>query len=129
MPLSADVKARASTSLLPEIVTVPVGVAAREPAKAEPSDIDTETAATVVPAAALSGRDAAFGVKLTPVDMALTWTSQPPIFGFGIAPGARHSGAVAKGGVVRPLRSDLLSYVRAAEIGGAKPQKQRPQKR
>jgi hypothetical protein len=31
------------------------------PAKAEPSDIDTEMAATVVPAAALSGRGAAFG--------------------------------------------------------------------
>jgi hypothetical protein len=44
---------------LPEIVTVPDGLAARVPVKAEPSDIDTEAAATVVPAAALSGRDAA----------------------------------------------------------------------
>ena len=35
--------------------------------KAEPSDIDTETAATVVPAAALSCRDTALGVKVTPV--------------------------------------------------------------
>jgi hypothetical protein len=32
--------------------------------KAEPSDIDTETAATTVPAGALSGRDAVFGVKV-----------------------------------------------------------------
>jgi hypothetical protein len=50
---------------LPEIVTVPAGLAARVPANAEPSDIDTATAATVVPAAALSGRDAALGVKVT----------------------------------------------------------------
>ena len=42
------------------------------------SDIDTETAATLVPAAALSGRDAALGVKLTPVGMALTWTGIEP---------------------------------------------------
>ena len=50
-----------------EIATVPDGLAASVPVKAEPSDIDTETAATVVPAAALSGRDTALGVKLTPV--------------------------------------------------------------
>jgi hypothetical protein len=50
---------------LPEIVTVPTGLAARVPANAEPSDIDTATAATVVPAAALSGRDAALGVQVT----------------------------------------------------------------
>jgi hypothetical protein len=30
--------------------------------------------ATVVPAAALSNRDAVLGVKLTPVGIALTWT-------------------------------------------------------
>jgi hypothetical protein len=64
--------------LLPEIVTVPVGLAAREPAKAEPSDIDTETAATAVPAAALSGTDAVLGVKVMPVGMALTWTGIEP---------------------------------------------------
>src|SRR5271156_5225370 len=66
--------ARASTSLPLEIVTVPDGLAVRAPAKAEPSDIDTETAATVLPAAALSGSEAALGVKLTPVGIALTWT-------------------------------------------------------
>jgi hypothetical protein len=47
------------------MITVPAGLAARVPANAEPSDIDIETAATVVPAAALSGRDAAVGVKMT----------------------------------------------------------------
>jgi hypothetical protein len=67
-----------NTSLLPEIATVPVGLAASVPVKAEPSDIDTETAATVVPAGALSARDAALGVKLTPVGMALTWTAIEP---------------------------------------------------
>ena len=46
--------------------------------KVEPSDIDTETAATVVPAAALSGSDAALGAKATPVGMALTWTEIEP---------------------------------------------------
>ena len=61
-----------------EIATVPAGLAARAPAKAEPLDIDTETAATVVPAAALSGRDAGLGVKVTPVGMALTWTEIEP---------------------------------------------------
>jgi hypothetical protein len=59
---------------LPEIASVPDGLAARVPVKAEPSDIDTETAATTVPAAALSGRDAALGVNVTPVGIALTWT-------------------------------------------------------
>src|SRR5208282_5125875 len=73
-PLSAAVRARASTSLPPEIVTVPAGLAVRAPAKAEPSDIDTETAATMVPAAALSGSEAVLGVNVTPVGRALTWT-------------------------------------------------------
>src|SRR5271156_3443699 len=73
-PLSAAVRARASTSLPPEIVTVPAGLAVSVPVKAEPSDIDTETAATVVPVAALSGSEAALGVNVTPVGMALTWT-------------------------------------------------------
>jgi acetyl-CoA acetyltransferase len=63
---------------LPEIATVPDGLAASVPVKTEPSDIDTETAATVVPAAALSGRDAVLGMKLTPVGMALTWTGIEP---------------------------------------------------
>jgi hypothetical protein len=52
---------------LPEIVTVPAGLATRVPENAEPLDIDTEAAATVVPAAALSDRDAALGAKVTPV--------------------------------------------------------------
>jgi hypothetical protein len=59
------VSARASTKFLPEIVTVPAGLVARVPAKAEPSDIDTAMAATIVPAAVLSGRDTALGVKVT----------------------------------------------------------------
>ena len=63
---------------MPEFATVPDGLAASVPAKAEPSDIDTETAATVVPAAALPGRDAVLGVKLTPVGIALTWTEIEP---------------------------------------------------
>ena len=57
--------ARASTKFLPEIVTVPAGLAARVPANAEPSDIDTAMAATIVPAAVLSGRDTALGAKVT----------------------------------------------------------------
>jgi hypothetical protein len=56
------------------MVTVPAGLAARVPAKAEPSDMDTAMAATIAPAAALSGRDAAFGVKVTLAGTALTWT-------------------------------------------------------
>ena len=46
--------------------------------KAEPSDIDTEMAATTVPAAALSGRVIVFGAKVTPVGMALTRTGIEP---------------------------------------------------
>jgi 5,10-methenyltetrahydromethanopterin hydrogenase len=56
------------------MVTVPAGLAARVPENVEPSDIDMAAAVTVVPAAALSGRDAAFGVKATLVGTALTWT-------------------------------------------------------
>jgi hypothetical protein len=48
------------------------------PAKAEPSDINTETAVTTVPAAALSARDGAVGVKVMAVGMALTWTGIEP---------------------------------------------------
>ena len=63
---------------MPEIATVPDGVAASVPVKAEPSDIDTAMAATTVPAAALSGRDAALGVNVTPLGKALTWTEIEP---------------------------------------------------
>ena len=63
---------------MPEIAAVPDGVAASVPVKADPSDIDTETAATTVPEAALSGRDAALGVNVTAVGMALTWTGIEP---------------------------------------------------
>src|SRR5256885_344661 len=66
-PSSAEVRRRASTRLLPETVTVPAGLAARVPANTDPSDIATEMAATVVPTAALSGRDAALGVNMTPL--------------------------------------------------------------
>jgi len=52
---------------LPETVTVPTGLAARLPANAEPSDIATVTVVTMLPAAALSGRDAVLGVNTTPV--------------------------------------------------------------
>ncbi len=63
---------------MPEIVTVPAGLAPRVPENAEPSDIDTATAATVVPAGALFGRDAALGVKVTLVGTGLTWTGIEP---------------------------------------------------
>jgi ABC-type Fe3+-citrate transport system substrate-binding protein len=56
--------------VLPEIATVPTGLAPRVPVNGEPSDVDTEKVATVVPAAELSGRDAAVGVKLMPVGVA-----------------------------------------------------------
>jgi hypothetical protein len=66
-PSSFELRRRASTNLLPEIVTVPAGLAASPPANAEPSDIVTVTAATLVPATALSGRDADLGANLMPV--------------------------------------------------------------
>jgi hypothetical protein len=50
-----------------EIATVPTGLAVKAPENAEPSDIDTETTATVVPATELSGRDATVETKLMPV--------------------------------------------------------------
>src|SRR5258708_22462078 len=77
-PSSAEVRRRAITRLLPEIVTVPAGLAARVPVNTDPSDIATETAATGVPAAALSGRDAAVGVKMTPVGVAVALTGTAP---------------------------------------------------
>ena len=51
--------------MLPEIATVPDGLAVSVPVKPEPSDIDTEMAATTVPAAALSGRVIVLGAKVT----------------------------------------------------------------
>jgi hypothetical protein len=53
--------------MLPEIATVPAGLAPRVPANDEPSDMDTEKVATVVPAGELSGRDAVVVRKVIPV--------------------------------------------------------------
>ena len=53
--------------MLPEIATVPVGLAPRVPANGEPSDMDTEKVAIVVPAGELSGREVVVVTKLTPV--------------------------------------------------------------
>jgi hypothetical protein len=52
---------------LPEIATVLAGLALRVPEYPDPSDIDTEVAATVVPAAASSARDAVVGLNVIPV--------------------------------------------------------------
>ena len=57
-----------STSrVLPEIATVPAGLAPKVPENGEPSDIDTEKVATVVPAGELSGRDADVVRNVMPV--------------------------------------------------------------
>ena len=53
--------------MLPEIATVPAGLAPRVPANDEPSDMDTEKVAIVVPAGELSGRDVVVVTNLTPV--------------------------------------------------------------
>ena len=53
--------------MLSEIATVPGGLAPRVPANDEPSDIDTEKVAAVVPAGELSGRDVAVVTKVMPV--------------------------------------------------------------
>jgi hypothetical protein len=53
--------------MLPEIATVPVGLAPRVPANDEPSDMDTEKVATVVPAGELSGRDVVVVRNVMPV--------------------------------------------------------------
>jgi hypothetical protein len=67
-PSSAEVSTRASTSrVVPEIATVPAGLAPRVPANNEPSDIDTEKVATVVPAGELSGRDVVVVTNVMPV--------------------------------------------------------------
>jgi hypothetical protein len=50
-----------------EIATVPTGLAVKAPENVDPSDIDTDTTATVVPATELSGRDATVETKLMPV--------------------------------------------------------------
>jgi hypothetical protein len=51
----------------PEIATVLLGLAAKVPANEEPSDIDTEKVATVVPAGELSGSDVVVVTKVMPV--------------------------------------------------------------
>jgi len=62
------VRARASTSrVVPEIATVSAGLALRVPANDEPSDIDTEKVATVVPAGELSGRGVIVVTNVMPV--------------------------------------------------------------
>jgi hypothetical protein len=62
------VSARASTSrAAPEIATVPAGLAPRVPENREPSDMDTEKVATVVPAGELSGRDVVVVTNVMPV--------------------------------------------------------------
>jgi hypothetical protein len=53
--------------MLPEIATVPAGLAPRVPANDEPSDMDTEKVATVVPAGELSGRDVVVVTNVMPV--------------------------------------------------------------
>ena len=53
--------------MLPEIATVPGGLAPRVPANDEPSDIDTEKVAAVVPAGELLGRDAVVVTNVMPV--------------------------------------------------------------
>ena len=53
--------------VLPEIATVPAGLASRVPAKDDPSDMDTEKVATVVPAGELSGRDVVVVRNVMPV--------------------------------------------------------------
>jgi hypothetical protein len=63
--------------LLPEIATVPDGLAASVPAKDEPSDMDTEKVATVVPAGELSGRDVVVVTNFMPVGVGRddAWTT------------------------------------------------------
>jgi len=51
----------------PEIATVLVGLASGVPANDEPSDMDTEKVATVVPAGELSGRDVVVVTTVMPV--------------------------------------------------------------
>ena len=70
-PSSAEVSARASTNrVLAEITTLPAGLAPRVPANGEPSDMETENVATVVPAGELSGREAVVVRNVMPVGIA-----------------------------------------------------------
>jgi hypothetical protein len=51
----------------PEIANKSVGLAAKVPENGEPSDIDTERVAAVVPDSELSGTEAVAGVNVIPV--------------------------------------------------------------
>jgi hypothetical protein len=62
-----------------EIVTVLAGLAVRLPVNAEPSDIDTDTTATVVPATELSGKDATVETKVMPVGVGRGGTTVPTV--------------------------------------------------
>jgi hypothetical protein len=53
--------------VLPEIATVPAGLAPRVPANGEPSDMDTEKVAIVVPADELSSSDVVVVTNVMPV--------------------------------------------------------------
>ena len=53
--------------MVPEIATVSAGLAPRVPANNEPSDMDTEKVATLVPAGELSGRDVVVVTNVMPV--------------------------------------------------------------
>ena len=53
--------------MVPAIATVLAGLAPRVPENGEPSEVDTEKVATVVPATALSLRDVVTGLNLMPV--------------------------------------------------------------
>jgi hypothetical protein len=65
------VSARASANrVLPEIATLSAGLAPKVPANDEPSDMDTENVATVVPAGELSGREVAVVPNVMPVGVA-----------------------------------------------------------
>jgi hypothetical protein len=62
------VSARASISrVAPETATVSAGLAARVPANAEPSDVETENVATTFPAGELSGKDVVVVRNVMPV--------------------------------------------------------------
>jgi hypothetical protein len=53
--------------MLPEIATIPGGLAPKVPVKEDPSDIDTANVATDVPAGELSGRDVDVVTNVMPV--------------------------------------------------------------
>jgi hypothetical protein len=62
-----------------EIATTPTGLAVKAPEKVDPSDIDTDTSATVVPATELSGRDATADVNLMPVGVGGAASTAPTL--------------------------------------------------